>query len=817
MPPNDLILVQSAGISPVENISKPDHAMKTILELANKYDHRSHLKAGEMRYDLLCQEVSPSFRVYLDNVKDYMKKIEFFHKFTGTTLRSSQNKDELRIQVSRLYHENQDPKILDVPNETWSFMDWHCDEIQKYLDGKSVVETLNFTDFKKTVTYGQMKAMIDSYLVRDKSGKIIERPEFMFIRVASQLFYDRDFLFVMSYAKKMFNMLFIHASPTLYNAGLTKPQMSSCFLQTISDSMNGILNTVNNAGVISKGNGANGVCLSKLRSGTRIANRGIASGTAPLAKIFEDMVPYVTQGAMRPGATQMTIAVWHVDVQGLLKMLDRSKPGGISRANLTIMTNNLFFERAKKKQHWSMFCPTKAPLLLKTTGKDFIEAYEKYEEQGLATSVCNAWDLLTEIAMYQIETGMPFVTSFDAINRKTNQSNIGDGIVNTLNLCLEVALVSDDQRIPMCNLSSVCLPRFYKKTSSKDPIKNFDWMRYSDIIMTMVQGLNAVIEKNYNLLPEIVFASQESAPIGIGFQGFADLLALMDLTFESEEAKTLAGMLTACAYYNGLYASWLTAVEEQRPYRKFTGSPFSKGDLQFHLWQKEADEDGLDLPRHFEPSDWGQQGTWDDLIHRISINGVFNSQITVSQPTASVSRVTGLNDTWDPIYGVVYTSSMNSGDILNVNRYFQDDMEAVDCYNEETIRYIRQNNGSVQGLSDAIYKDHPQYERIKYIEKKYKTAFEIPQKCLIDLAWCRGPYIDGSQSTSWHYDGENKVMKAIASMFYANSRRLKTVVYYSRPKPVNNGLKYTIGEEKSLLSEKKGLVCTRQEGCVSCE
>lgn len=739
------------------------------------------LKAG-MILEALLKDTPESFEDYLMAVKFRMRKIEYVvPEKTGNT----------RLDIHLMEMANLEPVKLDEPNETWLWMWEHRKELGEMVD------------FSRDQLFTQMsaKTMAKTYLMFNKKiERIIERPQYMFIRVATTLNFP-DLAKIKKCYDAMSTFEYIPASPTLFNAGTTISQMSSCFLIKVPDNMQSIAWTMYSITAISKANGATGISMGSIRTNSAINNSGVSKGTGQAMIIYDKITDYVDQGGQRAGASQFCQFIWHEDVMmhiGLTRKLGDVRKH-IHRADTSVATYNLFWERVDQGGDWSLFCPTQVPGLDVAYGDEFRRLYLEAERTLTPRNVVKAQRILDMIAEVLIESGRPYVINIDAINEKTNMSNIG--FISTLNLCQEIALPADKYRIPACNLSSTCL-------KSKVVNGSFDFVKLADVVRDQVYNLNAVIERNYYPLPEIEFANLESLPVGIGAQGFADVLAQMKLSFDSDEAKDLCLKISACTYFNALWASCEIA-KVKGPYPRFAGSPFSKGILQFDQWNVKP----------LEPYHWGQEGDWDSLRADIIKYGVRNSQLTTAQPTASVSTLTDNGETWEPFYSNYFTRRTQNGTFSKLNPYLRNELIELDLWNDRVLTWIQYQEGSVQGLGKFVGRN------LDLLEKRYRTTFEYSQKTILELASIRGPYIDSSQSLNIYMKNPN-VKKVSECLKYSNRLGLKTLIYYLRTREARSAQKVMkINDQGSndqgsndQQTKTEELICSRDNSeCVSCQ
>lgn len=761
---------------------------RTINWLAGQLDPIYQQMGGRLLLAKCRHEGPANFEAYLTGMKPLMRELE---DESPDPLSHEVSKRAERLYPGFLNGRSSEQKIGRTPNKTWRFLSKHSNIFDTLLK-----ETAD-RDYRHN--HFSMSTMLMTYLTRDgPDGKLLELPQQLFLRVAAALFGDDTKDTSVNEVIKAYTFLsymkYVPASPTLFNAGLSKPHLTSCFLQTVDDSLTTIQKAIDRLMGSSKASGANGVALTKLRTHTQISNTGIARGVVPVARILDDATDYVDQGGRRPGASQITLAVWHADLLELLKQGRRGDKGALTRVQTSIYVNDLFMERVKNGGEWSLFCPTEFPGLIDHFGSQFQACYLAAERSGKARLTMKAEEIADIMAGNAIEFGFPFVNNGDAINRKTNQSNIGDGIIHCLNLCQEIALVSDKDRMPSCNLSSTSLPSFLHKKGLKDgkysyyPPEEFDWKSYLETIRMQVRHLHAVIKHNRCVNGAIALANAESAPIGIGTQGFADFCAMTDIPFDGDEVVEWSKKLQAAAYFAAIDESCKIAQEEGA-YPCFPGSPFSQGRFQFDLWNEERLMKGEPIETPVSPSEWGSDDTWEALKSRVRKYGTAHSQLTTAMPTASCSQVADNAEYWDPFFAMFYTRKTKAGEFLQINKYMLTDLEECNAWNKAVQNLLKEQEGSIAGISKLFpFSDH--VERLKFLERKYQTIFELRQRKLMDITAARGPYIDGSQSMSLYFQ-KPTIKKVVNAWIYAWEKGLKTLQYYCRTKPVALPIKFT--------------------------
>lgn len=622
--------------------------------------------------------------------------------------------------------------------------------------------------------YFGFKTLEKSYLLKI-NNKIVERPQYMFMRVAIGIHSHEENVNLKN-IKETYDLLsqkyYTHATPTLFNAGTRKPQMSSCFLlQMNDDSIKGIYKTLTDCAMISQYAGGIGLSIHNIRAtGSYIAGtNGVSNGIVPMLKVFNDTARYVDQGGgKRKGSCAIYLEPWHADI---MEFLDLKKNSGAEEQRArdlfyALWIPDLFMERVLKNETWSLMCPNECKGLHDNYGDRFEKLYTKYESEGKVKKTISAQYLWEKIIISQIETGTPYILFKDSINRKSNQKNIG--VIKSSNLCTEIVEYTDENEIAVCNLASICLPMF---VAGRDQ-KIFDHEQFYSIIKIVTRNLNKIIDKNYYPLPETKTSNLRHRPIGIGVQGLADVFAMLRLPFTSDAAKQLNKDIFETLYYAALEASLELSIENG-PYSSFKGSPLSQGLFQFDL--QDGDETDRAL-RGVRSGRWN----WDDLRTKILKHGVRNSLLIALMPTASTAQIMGNNDAFEPFTSNLYTRRVLSGEFIVVNKFLFDDLNKLNLWNEVTKEILIRDNGSVANLN--IPKD---------LKELYKTVWEMKMKDIIDMAVDRGEYVDQSQSMNLFV--EIPSINKISSMhMYSYKRGLKTGMYYLRTKSATNATKVTI-------------------------
>lgn len=635
------------------------------------------------------------------------------------------------------------------------------------------------------------KTLEKSYLLK-VNGKIVERPQHLFMRVALGI-HKTDIDAAIETYNLMSEKWFIHATPTLFNGGTPKPQMSSCFLLSMKDdSIEGIYETLKNTALISQSAGGIGLNVHNIRStGSYIkGTNGTSNGIIPMLRVFNDTARYVDQGGgKRKGAFAIYLEPWHADV---FAFLDLRKNHGKEEMRardlfLALWVCDLFMKRVEADGQWSLFCPNEAKNLHTTHGAEFEALYEQYEKEGKAKKTIPARDLWNAILEAQIETGNPYMLYKDAANEKSNQKNLGT--IRCSNLCTEIIEYSDDKETAVCNLASISLPRFVEG-------KKFNFEKLLEVTQIITKNLNKIIDNNYYPLEETRRSNFRHRPIGIGVQGLADVFMLLGLPFESDMAKILNKNIFETIYYAALVSS-KNIAKELGAYETFEGSPLSKGIFQFDMWNA-------------EPSD---RYDWDALRTEIKEHGVRNSLLLAPMPTASTSQILGNNECFEPYTSNIYNRRVLSGDFVVVNKHLLKDLMGLGLWNDSMKQRIIAANGSVQNIEEIPAK----------LKEIYKTVWEIKQRTIIDMSADRGAFICQSQSLNLFVEQPN-FAKLSSMHFYTWKKGLKTGMYYLRTKAATDAVKFTVdtdtmkqaATDKAMAVEQISCSLDNPEGCISC-
>lgn len=662
--------------------------------------------------------------------------------------------------------------------------------------------------------YFGFKTLEKSYLLK-LNGKVAERPQHMFMRVAIGI-HKED----IDSAIKTYNLMserwFTHATPTLFNAGTPKPQMSSCFLLTMKeDSIDGIYDTLKQTAKISQSAGGIGLAISSIRAtGSYIGGtNGTSNGIIPMLRVYNDTARYVDQGGgKRKGAFAVYLEPWHADVFEFLDLRKNHGKEELRARDLfyALWIPDLFMKRVEEDGSWSLFCPNEAPGLQDCWGEEFEKLYAQYEKEGRARKTVKAQELWFAILDAQIETGTPYLLYKDAANRKSNQQNLGT--IKSSNLCTEIMEYTSPDEVAVCNLASLALPRYVINGK-------FDHDKLYEVTYEVTKNLNKIIDGNYYPVEEARTSNLRHRPIGLGVQGLADVFILMRLPFESDEAKQLNKEIFETIYFAAMTAS-KDLAKVNGAYETFAGSPVSKGIFQFDMW-------------NVEPT---LRWDWYTLKAEVLKHGVRNSLLVAPMPTASTSQILGNNECFEPYTSNIYVRRVLSGEFVVVNKHLLKDLVDLNLWTDDMKNHIMSHNGSIQKINSIP-------DEIKAI---YKTVWEIKQRAIIDMAADRGAYICQSQSLNLFVDAPT-AGKLTSMHFYGWKKGLKTGMYYLRTKAASQAVQFTVekqgGKSVEPLIDKtnqisnegkagdaaiaaaaanieptfvEGAVCTMQDGCISC-
>lgn len=650
--------------------------------------------------------------------------------------------------------------------------------------------------------YFGFKTLERSYLLRinewDENGKhtrrVVERPQHMWMRVAVGIHKDDIDAAINTY-EMLSKLEATHATPTLFNAGLTKNQLSSCFLTSIKDDMdsiNGIYDSLKECALISQSAGGIGIHIHNIRSKNMpiYGTGGMGDGIVPMLKVFNETMRYVNQGGQkRKGSLAVYLEPSHPDIFDFLDLRKNSGKEELRARdlNLAIWASDLFFERVKNDENWTLIDPTKCRELSDTYGDEYRKLYEKCEKDGLGERTVKARDLWAKMLESCIETGEPYILAKDACNEKSNQKNLGT--IRSSNLCAEIVEYSDPSEVSVCNLASISLPSCVEGKKRK----TYNFEKLEKIASILTENLNKIIDIEYYPVDAAKNSNLKHRPIGIGIQGLGTLLSTMRYPWESDEAKQLNKDIAETIYYSVIKTSCELAKKDG-PYKSIKKSPIASGQFQFDLW-------GV------EPSD---RYDWNALREDIKKYGVKNSLTTCGMPSASTSQILGNTECFEIPTSNIYKRSTLSGEFIQINKHLVQDLIELDLWNEEIRQLIIAHNGSIQSI--AVIPDE--------IKQLYKTVWEISQKVVIDMAADRGPFIDQSQSMNLYF--KNATFAKLSSAFmYAWEKGLKTIVYYTRTQGAREAIKFTVDkniEEQAKREEMEGIACSLDdpEGCEAC-
>jgi len=725
-----------------------------------------------------------------------------------------------RIVVSN-HQKNTNASFYQVVDELYNFKDVHgvhsplvSEEL--YTISRNMANYIEpMFDYSRDylIDYFGFKTLERAYLFK-LGDKILERPQHMWMRVAIGLHGNN-----MDAVKETYDLMsqkyFTHATPTLFNAGTPRPQLSSCFLIAMEDdSLDGIYNTLKDCANISKWAGGIGLHIHNIRGSNSLirGTNGKSTGIVPMLKVFNDTARFINQGGKRNGSFAIYLEPWHPDVEDFLEMKKNHGDEEMKARDLfyALWVPDLFMERVKENGKWSLFCPNECPGLADVYGDEFKELYEKYEASpSCVRKSINARDLWFKILDAQMETGTPYLLYKDACNKKSNQKNLGT--IKSSNLCTEVVQYSDDTETAVCNLASIALPTFVNSLT-----KQFDYDKLHEVTKVITSNLNRVIDINFYPTEKTRRSNLLHRPIGIGVQGLADAFILMDIAYHSDEAKLVNKLIFETIYHaalersnelaitvknespdvsdnsrivSGLSLKYSLSAEHRGAYISFEGSPASQGVLQFDMW-------------NVEPSD---RYNWTELKHSIMEHGIRNSLLLAPMPTASTSQILGFNECFEPLTSNIYSRRTLAGEFVVANNYLMRELIELGIWNDKIKNNIIANKGSVQQLT--IIPEH--------IRNKYKIVWEMPMKHLIDMSADRGAFICQSQSLNLWLEDPN--YNTLTSMhFYSWKQGLKTGIYYLRRKAKHQAQQFTVEPEKNEQEQKQNVDGSEHDICEMC-
>jgi ribonucleoside-diphosphate reductase alpha chain len=678
-----------------------------------------------------------------------------------------------RISVSNL-HKNTKKSFSEVMSDLYHYVNPRTGKYAPLLsDDVYKVIMDNAEDLDSTIIYNRdfgydyfgFKTLERSYLLK-LNGNIVERPQHMLMRVSIGIHLN-DLEAAKETYELMSKKFFTHATPTLFNSGTPKPQMSSCFLLTMKDdSIDGIYDTLKQTAKISQSAGGIGLSIHNVRAtGSYISGtNGTSNGVVPMLRVFNDTARYVDQGGgKRKGSFAIYVEPWHADIFAFLDLKKNTGKEEMRARDLfyAMWIPDLFMKRVQDDAEWTLMCPNECPGLFDCHGEEFEAKYQKYEEEGKGRRTIKARELWEKIMESQIETGTPYMLYKDAVNRKSNQKNLGT--IRSSNLCTEIMEYTSPDEVAVCNLASIALPMFIKNGE-------FDHKELFRVTKRVTKNLNRVIDRNYYPVKEAENSNFRHRPVGLGIQGLADAFIMMRLPFTSDEAKKVNQEIFETLYFAAVSAS-MEEAKVDGPYQTFKGSPISEGLFQHNLW-------GI------EDSELSGRWDWGKLRKDVKKHGVRNSLLVAPMPTASTSQILGNNEAFEPYTSNIYTRRVLSGEFIVVNQHLLKDLVALDLWSEDLKEEIMRANGSVQDV-DIIPQD---------LKELYKTVWELSMKDIIDMSRQRGYFIDQSQSLNLFMENANYA-KLTSMHFYAWKSGLKTGMYYLRTKSAVDAIKFTLKQE----------------------
>ena len=693
---------------------------------------------------------------------------------TMTTTHPDYAKLAARISVSNL-HKNTKKSFSETMSDLYTYVNPRTNKKAPLLSDetyKIIAKNAEFLD--STIIYNRdfhydyfgFKTLERSYLLK-LNGKVAERPQHMLMRVSIGIHME-DLDSAIETYNLMSKKYFTHATPTLFNSGTPKPQMSSCFLLTTKDdSIDGIYDTLKQTAKISQSAGGIGLSIHNIRAtGSYIAGtNGTSNGIVPMLRVFNDTARYVDQGGgKRKGSFALYLETWHADIFDFLELKKNHGKEEMRARDLfyAMWISDLFMKRVEEDDKWTLMCPNECPGLQDCHGNEFDKLYLKYESKNKGRKTIRARDLWEKILESQIETGTPYMLYKDAANRKSNQKNLGT--IRSSNLCTEIIEYTSTDEVAVCNLASIALPMFIEENA-------FDHKELFRVTKQVTKNLNRVIDRNYYPVPEAQNSNFRHRPVGLGVQGLADAFISLRMPFTSDEAKKLNQEIFETIYFAALTAS-MEEAQKDGAYKTYKGSPISKGEFQHNLW-------GV------EDSELSGRWDWGNLRKEIKKHGVRNSLLVAPMPTASTSQILGNNECFEPYTSNIYTRRVLSGEFIVVNKHLLEDLVKLGLWTEDLKQELMKANGSVQNI-DIIPED---------IKELYKTVWELSMKDIIDMSRQRGYFIDQSQSLNLFMEGATTA-KLTSMHFYAWKSGLKTGMYYLRTKSAVDAIKFTLDNKK---------------------
>ena len=749
----DKILNRVKNLGKMASITSINYSSLIIKVIDQLYDGISTTKIDELTAEQ-CATLSTLHPDYT-TLASYIT-VSNNHKNTG---------DSFFEAMKTLYENKNGGKFIQSPLVSHELMK----HVSQYKDAfESMIQ------YKRDylIEYFGFKTLEYSYLMKI-NGKIIERPQHMWLRVAIGIHGD-DLKRVKETYDLMSQKYFTHATPTLFNAGTLRPQLSSCYLIAMEeDSLTGIFNTLSDCADISKWAGGIGLHIHNIRAkGSLIAGtNGSSTGIVPMLRVFNSTARYVDQGGRRNGSFAIYLEPWHADICDFLELKKNHGDEELKARDLfyALWIPDLFMRKVKANEDWCLFSPSECPGLSEMCGDDFDSLYRHYEDEKREKAKINARDLWFKIMDSQMETGTPYLLYKDACNKKSNQQNLG--VIKSSNLCTEIIQYSDHTETAVCNLASIALNKFVKTDPNVAPCYDFETLHAVTKIVTY--NLNRIIDINYYPTEKTKKSNMRHRPIGIGVQGLADVFMMMNYAFASSEAKELNKQIFETMYHAALESS-VELSKLNGPYETFQGSPASKGVLQFDMWEHDPGNSRYD---------------WTALKASVVEHGLRNSLLLAPMPTASTSQILGNNEAFEPITSNIYTRRTMAGEFIVMNKYLMRELIHMGLWNERLKNNIIANRGSIQHLTNLS----------EHVRNKYKTVWEIPMKDVIDMSADRAVFICQSQSLNLWMEEPN--YKSLTSMhFYAWQKGLKTGLYYLRRKPKHQAQQFTIEPPKAVTA-----------------
>ena len=695
-----------------------------------------------------------------------------------------------RISVSNL-HKNTKKSFSETMKDLYEYVNPRTGKKAPLLSDEvyAIIEK-NAELFDSSIIYNRdfgydffgFKTLERSYLLKI-NGQIAERPQHMLMRVSIGIHLD-DIDSVLETYHLMSKKYFTHATPTLFNSGTPKPQMSSCFLLAMKDdSIDGIYDTLKQTAKISQSAGGIGLSIHNIRAtGSYISGtNGTSNGIVPMLRVFNDTARYVDQGGgKRKGSFAIYVEPWHADIFDFLELKKNHGKEEMRARDLfyAMWVPDLFMKRVEQDAEWTLMCPNECPGLYDCHGDAFDNKYLAYEKEGKGRKTIKARELWEKILESQIETGTPYMLYKDSANRKSNQKNLGT--IRSSNLCTEILEYTSPDEVAVCNLASIALPMFVEDGA-------FNHQKLYEVTVQVTKNLNRVIDRNYYPVPEAKNSNFRHRPVGLGVQGLADAFILMRLPFTSEKAKQLNQEIFETLYFAALTAS-MEEAKKDGPYETYAGSPISQGEFQYNLWGIKDEE-------------LSGRWNWGELREEILANGVRNSLLVAPMPTASTSQILGNNECFEPYTSNIYTRRVLSGEFIVVNKHLLEDLVSLGLWDEDMKQELMRANGSIQHI-EGIPED---------IKELYRTVWEMSMKDIIDMSRHRGYFIDQSQSLNLFMEGAT--MAKLTSMhFYAWKSGLKTGMYYLRTKSAVDAIKFTLDTKAKVETPAKATVTAGVSG-----